>query len=207
MRVYGQGPHRRSEPAPKCFLVRGIRYLYAGGVTERMSGIAATGSDVTPWLVVAGIIVLLGVIALIVAGIVRSRRAEKQVEDAAESVADAGGSLPTPDPNAPASDETVIDEAAGLGGAAAAGAAAAGTAAGDAEEAPFDGDAAEISPNDEFMPNVGTVGGGLNAPADTSWPADGEAFTERPTEPAEGESPEKDVPPFDPPTENDDPSK
>jgi LPXTG-motif cell wall-anchored protein len=168
-----------------------------------MGGLAATGSNVTPWLVIAGIIVLLGVIALIVAGIVRSRRSERQVEDAAESVADAGGSLPAPDPNASASAETVIDEAADLGGAAGA-ATGAKHAAG---SAPFDGDPAEITPSDEFMPNAGPMGPDLTAPADTSWPADGEAYTERPTQPHAPHEPSEEVPPFDPPTENDDPSK
>ena len=88
---------------------------YAVGVTEHFGGLAATGSNVTPWLIVAGIIVLLGVIALIIAGVVRSRRAERQVEDAAEAVADAGGTLPEPDANASESDETVIQEASELG--------------------------------------------------------------------------------------------
>ncbi|MHA7984160.1 LPXTG cell wall anchor domain-containing protein [Rathayibacter sp. CAU 1779] len=86
-------------------------------MTHDFGVLAATGSDVTPWLIVAGIIVLLGVIALVVAGIIRSRRAERQVENAAEAVADAGGTLPEPDPNAPASDETILDEAADLNGA------------------------------------------------------------------------------------------
>ena len=84
-----------------------------------MSGLAASGSNVTPWLIVAGIIVLLGVIALVVAGVVRSRRAEHQVEDAAVAVADAGGELPIPNTNASASDETIIHEAADLAGGAA----------------------------------------------------------------------------------------
>ncbi len=84
-------------------------------MSEHFGGLAATGSNVTPWLIVAGIIVLLGVIALIVAGVVRSRRAERQVEDAAEAVADAGGTLPEPDANAPESAETVIQEASELG--------------------------------------------------------------------------------------------
>ncbi|GAB3801711.1 hypothetical protein GCM10028798_17870 [Humibacter antri] len=84
-------------------------------MTEHFGGLAATGSDVTPWLIVAGIIVLLGVIALIIAGIVRSRRAERQVEDAAAAVADAGGTLPEPDPDASDSAETVIQEATELG--------------------------------------------------------------------------------------------
>ncbi|WP_460580799.1 LPXTG cell wall anchor domain-containing protein [Humibacter ginsengisoli] len=84
-------------------------------MTEHFGGLAATGSDVTPWLIVAGIIVLLGVIALIIAGAVRSRRAERQVEDAAEAVADAGGTLPEPDPEASGSAETVIEEASELG--------------------------------------------------------------------------------------------
>ncbi|MGN6206600.1 LPXTG cell wall anchor domain-containing protein [Humibacter sp.] len=84
-------------------------------MTEHFGGLAATGSNVTPWLIVAGIIVLLGVIALIIAGVVRSRRAERQVEDAAEAVADAGGTLPEPDANASESDETVIQEASELG--------------------------------------------------------------------------------------------
>ena len=91
------------------------RLLYACRVTEHFGGLAATGSDVTPWLIVAGIIVLLGVIALIIAGAVRSRRAERQVEDAAEAVADAGGTLPEPDPEASGSAETVIEEASELG--------------------------------------------------------------------------------------------
>ncbi|WP_243064909.1 LPXTG cell wall anchor domain-containing protein [Humibacter sp. RRB41] len=120
-------------------------------MNQDLGGLAATGSNVTPWLIVAGIIVLLGVIALVIAGVVRSRRAERQVEDAAEVVADAGGTLPAPDANAPASDETVIQEAAEIGGAGAA--AATGTAA------------------------------------------------------AAAENPETEVAPFDPPTENDDPSK
>ncbi|MGN6127267.1 MAG: LPXTG cell wall anchor domain-containing protein [Humibacter sp.] len=176
---------------------------------QDVGGLAATGSNVTPWLIVAGIIVLLGVIALVVAGIVRSRRSEQQVEDAAETVADAGGTLPTPDPNAPASDETVIEEAAELGGAAAAGTAAAtGADAAKAETAaPFSGDPAEIAPSDEFAPNVGQIGQDLDAPADTSWPADGESQPGEPGAPRHSASPEKEVPPFDAPTENDDPSK
>nr|WP_240978352.1 LPXTG cell wall anchor domain-containing protein [Planctomonas sp. JC2975] len=113
----------------------GIRCPYAGRVTHDFGALAATGSDVTPWLIVAGIIVLLGVIALVVAGIVRSRRAERQVENAAEAVADAGGTLPEPDPNASASDETVLDEAADLNAADAA-AAASGDAAASSTEPP-----------------------------------------------------------------------
>jgi LPXTG-motif cell wall-anchored protein len=175
-------------------------------VTERISGLAATGSSVTPWLIVAGIIVLLGVIALIVAGVVRSRRAELQVEDAAERVADAGGTLPTPDPNAPESAETVVDEASQLSRADAT--PASGADADSEPVAPIDEDPAEIGPSEEFMPNAGPVGeGGLNAPPDTSWPADGEAYTEEPTEPEPTEKPQKQVPPFDPPNERDDPSK
>jgi hypothetical protein len=84
-------------------------------VTQDFSGLAATGSDVTPWLIVAAIVVLLGVVALVVAGVLRSRRAERQVEDAAEAVAGAGGVLPAPDANAPESAETVIQEASELG--------------------------------------------------------------------------------------------
>jgi LPXTG-motif cell wall-anchored protein len=79
------------------------------------AALAETGSNVAPWLVIAGLIVLLGVIALVIAGVVRSRRAEHEVEDAAERVAAAGGTLPEPDANAPASEETVIDEASDLG--------------------------------------------------------------------------------------------
>lgn len=187
----------------------GARCPYSGRVRQDVGGLAATGSNVTPWLIVAGIIVLLGVIALVVAGIVRSRRSEQQVEDAAETVADAGGTLPTPDPNAPASDETVIEEAAELGGAAAAGTAAAtGADAAKAETAaPFSGDPAEIAPSDEFAPNVGQIGQDLDAPADTSWPADAESLPGEPGAPRHSASPEKEVPPFDAPTENDDPSK
>jgi LPXTG-motif cell wall-anchored protein len=176
-----------------------------------LGGLAATGSSVTPWLIVAGIIVLLGVIALVIAGVVRSRRAERQVEDAAEAVADAGGTLPAPDANAPASDETVIQEAAEIGGAGAAaatGTAAAGAADATPEEAaPFAGDPAEIGPTQEFLPNAGPLNEGLDAPPDTSWPADGAARPEEPSESESADNPEKEVPPFDPPTENDDPSK
>ncbi|HVX07441.1 hypothetical protein [Humibacter sp.] len=97
-------------------------------MSQDFSGLAATGSDVTPWLIVAAIVVLLGVVALVVAGVLRSRRAERQVEDAAEAVAGAGGVLPTPDANAPESAETVIQEASELG-ATDAGTAAPGTPA------------------------------------------------------------------------------
>jgi len=173
-------------------------------VRQDVGGLAATGSNVTPWLIVAGIIVLLGVIALVVAGIVRSRRSEQQVEDAAETVADAGGTLPAPDPNASASDETVIEEAAELGGAVAAGTAA---AAKPETAAPFSGDPAEIAPSDEFAPNIGQIGQDLNAPADTTWPADGEAQPREPRAPKHSANPEKEVPPFDAPSEDDDPSR
>ena len=87
----------------------------------------------TPWLIVAAIVVLLGVVALVVAGVLRSRRAERQVEDAAEAVAGAGGVLPTPDANAPESAETVIQEASELG------AADAGTSALGSPDTPADG--------------------------------------------------------------------
>jgi LPXTG-motif cell wall-anchored protein len=69
-------------------------------VIERIGSLAATGSSVTPWLIVAGVVVLLGVIALVVAGIVRSRRAERQVQDAAEPDAGAGPSAPV-EPGSP----------------------------------------------------------------------------------------------------------
>ena len=168
-------------------------------MTQDVGGLAATGSNVTPWLIVAGIIVLLGVIALVIAGVVRSRRSERQVESAAGAVADAGGTLPVPDSNAPASDETVIQEAADLRRA------EPPSAAPDAR-GPFAGDPAEIDPSPEFAPNAGPMGENLNEPADTSWPADGKAYPheQRPDEPR---NPQKDVPPFDPPREGDDTSK
>ena len=56
-------------------------------MTQDYADLAATGSDVTPWLIVAGIIVLLGVIALVVAGVIRSRRAVSEAETEAEAQA------------------------------------------------------------------------------------------------------------------------
>jgi LPXTG-motif cell wall-anchored protein len=120
-------------------------------VTQDFGGLAATGSDVTPWLIIAGIVVLLGVIALVVAGVIRSRRAERRVEDAAAVVAGAGGVLPEPDANAPESAETVIQEASELG---ATDAGALGTegstppAGGSEPAAPGDGQAPGDAPKD-----------------------------------------------------------
>lgn len=73
-------------------------------VTVLFGGLAATGSDVTPWLLVAGIIVLLGVIALVIAGVVRSRRAEREVEDAAEAEASRQAAADAVGAGSPASD-------------------------------------------------------------------------------------------------------
>lgn len=109
-------PTRRSvSSAAQCLSSPARACPYAVGVTQDFGGLAATGSDVTPWLIIAGIVVLLGVIALVVAGVIRSRRAERRVEDAAAVVAGAGGVLPEPDANAPESAETVIQEASELG--------------------------------------------------------------------------------------------
>lgn len=85
---------------PKCALLPCASCPYAGRVIERIGSLAATGSSVTPWLIVAGVVVLLGVIALVIAGIVRSRRAERQVQDAAEPDAGAGPSAPV-EPGSP----------------------------------------------------------------------------------------------------------
>ena len=87
-------------------------------MTQDYADLAATGSDVTPWLIVAGIIVLLGVIALVVAGVIRSRRAvsEAETEAEAQAYASAPGTAepeatasPEAGPDTPASPETGPD--------------------------------------------------------------------------------------------------
>ncbi len=115
---------------------------YADGVTHEIGGLAATGSDVTTWLIVAGIVVLLGVIALVVAGAVRSRRGSRSVEEGAGAEGDDSPSA-TRDggPDAPASRDPAV-----------------------------------IAPSEEFAPNVGPLGQDIDAPADPTWPADGEAY-------------------------------
>jgi LPXTG-motif cell wall-anchored protein len=43
--------------------------------------LAQTGTDLTPWIIVAIVVVVLGIAALVVARVVRSRRERKRVSD------------------------------------------------------------------------------------------------------------------------------
>ena len=172
-------------------------------MTPQFDGLAATGSNLVPWLIVAGVVVLLGVIALVVAGVLRSRRSEREVEDAAETVAASGRDLPVPDANASASDETILQEAQELNHADSTG----GSEGHDAVSNPLESDPAELAPNEEFAPNLGPVTFDIDAPADTSWPADGESYPRTPEPGSEGSESAEPTPPFTPPAEDDDPGK
>jgi LPXTG-motif cell wall-anchored protein len=53
------------------------------------AALAETGSDVAPWLIGAGVVIVLGAIALIAGRIVRSRRAVAPVDPTSAAAAEA----------------------------------------------------------------------------------------------------------------------
>jgi hypothetical protein len=69
--------------------------MTATGVTVLAAALAATGSDLAPWLIGAGIVIVLGAAALIIGQVVRSRRAGAAQADAAASLADAASGAAT----------------------------------------------------------------------------------------------------------------
>jgi len=88
------------------------REFYAGAMTTAVeaAALAATGSDVAPWLIGAGIVIVLGAIALIVGQVVRSRRAAAAQADAAAALAEAAS------PGAAAPGQTPPSEGSGASG-------------------------------------------------------------------------------------------
>jgi len=75
------------------------RIPYAEGMASFAydSTLADTGSNILPWLIIAGVIVVLGIVALVVSSVVRGRRAAGRVEDAAAAEAVAGSTTGAPE--------------------------------------------------------------------------------------------------------------